>query len=138
MTKGIEMTEQRLKRLIDRYGFVPGARDISAMGEWFVTLDNKEFTIVVSRDRAGHGAIELSSKLRPRPRAHMRQWSLSHLRGFVEGLKEHYVFKDLEEQFGWLEKNQEVLFDSTLLNSDALNKWAVKASRRLFGQDPRT
>jgi len=59
---------------------------------------------------------------------------MSHLRGFIDGCKGHYMFTTLDEEASWFENNDKVLFDSTLLNSDELNKWAVKASRRLFGQ----
>ena len=62
-------------------------------------------------------------------------WSMSHLKGYLDGGKDHYVFKSIGEEKSWLEENEIKLFDSSLLNSDALNQWAVKASRRLFGQD---
>ncbi len=43
--------------------------------------------------------------------------------------------KCLEEEILWLENNESTVFDGSLLYSDNLNQWVVKASRRLFGQD---
>ena len=62
---------------------------------------------------------------------------MSHLKGYLEGGKDHYLFESTEEEISWVEKNENQLFDSSFLNSDELNQWAVKASRRLFGQDAR-
>lgn len=126
--------ERQLGPLMSRHSLLFGESDISRMGEWFVTLENNEFTIVVSRDRGGYEAIEIGAKERPRPRSQKRQWSLSHLKGFLEKRTNHYPFKNLEDQIAWLEENEEKLLDATLLNSDELNEWAVKASQRLFRQ----
>lgn len=60
---------------------------------------------------------------------------MGHLRGYVEGSKDQYKFASIEEEASWLSSNEKDLFDSSFLNSDELNQWAVKASRRLFGQD---
>lgn len=128
----LQIVERHLGPLVSRHGLVFGESDISAMGEWYVVLENDQFTILVSRDRGGHESIEIGAKERPRPRAHKRQWSLSHLRGFLEGGKDHYPFKNLADQVAWLEENEEKLLDVSLLNSDEMNKWAVKASQRLF------
>lgn len=124
--------EQLLGPFVSRHSLVFGESDINAMGEWYVVLENDQFTILVTRDRGNHESIEIGSKVRPRPRAHKRQWSLSHLRGFLEGGKDHYSFKNLADQVAWLGENEEKLLDVSLLNSDEMNKWAVKASQRLF------
>ena len=69
-------------------------------------------------------------------RAHIRgPWSMSHLRGYSEGIQNHYKFKSINEEATWLESNDKQLFDNSFLNSNELNKWAAKASGRLFGKD---
>lgn len=60
---------------------------------------------------------------------------MSHLRAYIEGKKEHFKFKNIQEEVSWLEEHEMELFDTSLLNSDELNQWAVKVSRRLFGRD---
>jgi hypothetical protein len=111
----------------------------SSMGGWHVTLQNLEFVVHVGQDRAGDiEFIAIGSRVRRKPRAQMRgPWSLSHLRGFLDGQRDHRLFHHIQEQSSWLEENENQLFDSSLLNSDDLNTWAVNASRRMFGQDTR-
>ena len=122
--------------VVSRHALKPVKHDRSAMGEWFVYYENSEFILGIGRDRGGHIGIELGSKIRRKPRAHMRgPWSMSHLKGYLDERKEHFIFKSIDEEKSWLEENEMKLFDSSLLNSDVLNQWAVKASRRLFGQD---
>ncbi len=106
------------------------------MGEWFVYYENSEFILGIGRDRGGHISIDLGSRIRRKLRAHMRgPWSMSHLKGYLDEGKDHFIFESINEEVSWLEENEMTLFDSSLLNSDALNQWSVKASRRLFGQD---
>lgn len=105
------------------------------MGGWSFTMESPDFIVTVSQDRSGElPAICFGSKIRRRPRAQMRgPWSLGHLRGFIEGGPDHYLFGNATEMFEWLGNNLDSLLDEALLNSDELNKWAVKASRRMFG-----
>lgn len=106
----------------------------SDMGEWYVRYENNEFIVGIWQDRSGYVAIELGSKIRRKPKSHMRgPWSLSHLRGYLEGSKVHFDFQSPKEEAEWFENNENKLFDSSFLNSDDLNKWAVKASKRLWG-----
>lgn len=105
-----------------------------SMTAWAYYAETEEFRLDVERDRGGYVGINVGSKVRRKPRAHMRgPWSLSHLRGFLEGHSDHFVFADIEEKIRWLEDNLESLLDTSFLNSDELNKWAIKASRRMFG-----
>ena len=108
------------------------------MTAWAYSADTDEFTIEIERDRGGHIRIYVGSKVRRKPRAHMRgPWSLSHLRGYLDGNAEHFRYTDVDDQIRWLHDNIQSLLDTSFLNSDELNKWAVRASRRLFGQAPR-
>jgi hypothetical protein len=123
-----------LKDLLARYGFVAGEEDKGAMGESGLLLENPEFWIQLWRDRyEGKEAISIGSKVRPRPRAHLRHWQLSQLRGYLERLDDHYPFGNIIEEINWLKENSEQLFNSSFLNSEGLNAWAVKAARRHFG-----
>ena len=130
----LSFAEKLVKKPITNFGLQLVKHDKSAMGEWYVYFENAEFILGVSQDRGGFTSIELGSKKRIRPRAHMRgPWSMSHLRGFLEGSKDNYKFTSIDSEALWLERNQNQLLDSELLNSDKLNKWAVEASKRLFG-----
>jgi hypothetical protein len=107
-----------------------------SMFEWTYKAETDEFILQILRDRGGHIGICLGSKVRRKPRAQMRgPWSLSHLRGYLDGGADHYRFTDVEEQIDWLRQNTRSLLETPFLNSDELNKWAVKASRRLFRRD---
>lgn len=124
--------------LLSRHSLQITQHDKSAMGEWYIYYESSEFILDISRDRSERVSISLGSKIRRKPRAQLRgPWSMSHLKGYLDGGQDHYLFESTEEEIHWLEKNEPQLFDSSFLNSDELNKWAVKASRRLFGQDPK-
>ena len=122
--------------VISRHALTHVKYDRSDMGEWFVHYENSEFILGISKDRGDHIGIELGSKIRRKPKAQMRgPWSMGHLRGYLEGKKDHFKFEDVGEEASWLEDNETELFNSSLLNSDGLNQWAVIASRRLFCQN---
>lgn len=131
-----------LECLLGQHGFAqlrlihPGE---ATMGAWLVDYQSDEFIVSAGQERSGEVPdVSVGSRFRRKPRAHMRgPWSLGHLRGFFEGRPDHYLFCSAEEQLDWLEKHLDVLLDSTLLNSDDLNAWAVEASRRL-GSHPTT
>ena len=122
--------------LLSRHSLQIGQHDKSAMGEWYIYYENSEFILGISKDRSERVTLSLGSKVRRKPRAQLRgPWSMSHLKGYLDGGKDHYIFESTEEEISWVEENERQLFDSSFLNSDELNQWAVKASRRLFGQD---
>lgn len=108
--------------------------DRSAMGGWLTEFQSDEFIAQVSQDRTGDVvSICIGSNIRPKTGAHMRgPWSLSHLRGYLDGQLDHFRFENPDEQLTWLRNNLNVILDSDLLNSDELNAWAVKASRRML------
>ncbi len=134
----LQYSENLLEGVISRHALNLVKHDRSGMGEWFVHYENSEFVLGISKDRGDNISIDLSSKFRRKPRAKMRgPWSMSHLRGYLDGKKDHFKFKNLLEEISWLEENEMQLFDTSLLNSDELNQWAVNASRRLFDQIPK-
>ncbi len=132
----LQSSRNLLEGVVSHHALKLVRHDRSAMGEWFVYYENSEFVLGIGRDRGGHISIDLGSKIRRKARAHMRgPWSMSHLKGYLGEGKDHFNFKSINDEISWLEENKMALFDSSLLNSDALNQWSVKASRRLFGQD---
>ncbi len=127
-------------RIVEPHGFTESGvypPTPSSMTAWAYSADTDEFTLEIQRDRGGHIDICVGSKVRRKPRAHLRgPWSLSHLRGYLDGNADHFIFTDVDDQIHWLQDNVQSLLHTSVLNSDELNKWVVKASRRLFGQDP--
>ncbi len=109
------------------------------MGASYVRYESDEFALAVSRERGGQPiAIALGSKVRRRPRAHMRgPWWLSILRGYLDGERDQYSFESAEAEADWLRANEATLFDTAFLNGEPLHSWAVAASRRMFGRRAR-
>jgi len=132
----LKYSEKLLDGVISRQALTPVKHDQSEMGEWYAYYENSEFVLGISQDRGDYIGIDLGSKIRRKPGAQMRgPWSMSHLRGYLDGKKGHFKFKNIREEVSWLEENEMGLFDTSLLNSDGLNQWAVKASRKRFGRD---
>ena len=110
-----------------------GKHDKSVMGEWFVYFENSEFVLSIEQDHSEYTSIELGSKVRRKPRAQLRgPWSMSHLKGYLDGSTDHYRFKSIQEEELWLEKNESKLFDSSFLNSNDLNQWASESFQEAF------
>lgn len=131
---------ERIHEILRPFGFAEADHgNYYAMGGWWFKSEIEEFVVQAGQDISFDSfSISIGSKLRRRPRAHMRgPWSLSHLRGFMDGGPDHYIFNAAEDQIRWMKNNISTLLDSSFLNSDELKRWAVKASRRHFGQDPR-
>ncbi|MCG8434610.1 MAG: hypothetical protein MJA83_11315 [Gammaproteobacteria bacterium] len=123
---------QYIKEFMRRHGFEISESSANSMGEWSVCMENGEFFLFVSRDRGGYESIEISAKSRSRKGAHLRTWSLSKLRGYLEDLDNHYRFHSLKEQADWLQSHEEELLNTAFLNSENLRKWNTKVSRDMF------
>ena len=125
-----------LQQMLEPHGFGRPHSEALTMNGWWFCTESDEFTVTAGQQRSGDGLrICIGSRIRRRPRAHMRgPWSLSHLRGFAEGSRDHYPFQDPAEQLAWMQANIDKLLNTRFLNSDELNTWAVRASRRLFRQ----
>jgi hypothetical protein len=131
--RNTEFVRNQLAYFIEHYDFSFTESDVGSMGEWYVLLDSSELQIVVSHDRNEFTYLEIGSKVRPRPGAHLRSWSLGHIRGFLDGEDVHYQFHNLNEQIEWLKDHEDIVMKSSFINSDELNQWAVKAARIMFG-----
>ena len=134
--------QDALEALLKPRGFValdPRAPDPDTMGGWCAEYLTDEFRVIASQDRTGDVvSICVGSRIRRKPAAQMRgPWSLSHLRGHLDGSLVHYIFGCVEDQIDWFHDNVTEILQTPLLNSDHLNQWSVDASRRLFGQPVR-
>lgn len=131
----------RLMSIVRPHGFVIAEvfpLTSKSMGSWWFIAESEEFQIVAGRERGGPITVEVASRVRRKPRAHMRgPWALSQLRGFREGKPDHLNFANVEEEMLWLERHLESILVTSFLNCDELQEWAVKASRRRDGQDHR-
>ncbi len=125
-----------LEQILEPFRFEQCDFSTGGMGAWSVRFETVEFVVSASQDRSDDVlGICIGSRIRSKPRAHLRgPWPLSHLRGFLDGILEHFRFKDSDEQLAWLAENVDRLLNSEVLNSDELNLWAARASRRMFGQ----
>jgi hypothetical protein len=117
------------------YSVTAGDDQTNSFGAW-VRLASDEFVACVIRDR-GQEWITVGTKVRPKPRAPLRWWPLGHLVAYLDGAVDPYPLSSLEIEAEWLTRRSGEILDSTLINSEELNQWAAKASRRHFGQTPR-
>lgn len=117
------------------YSFV--GPDPNAMGAWYIDFRSPALTVTASQDRTGDSiSICVGSRVRRAPRKHMRgPWSLSHLRGYLDGANKHHCFRDVPEQLTWLRGSFHRILDADMLNSDELNEWAVAASHVMFARN---
>lgn len=130
--------QNSLRDALKPYGFVPllpVRRDEESMGGWCAEYHTDEFRVIASQDRTDDLiSICVGSRIRRKPATQMRgPWSLGQLRGFLDGQRDHYLFDSVENQIDWLSQNITTVLQTSFLNSDPLNQWAVEASRRLFG-----
>ena len=128
--------QSAINTILDPYGFVAlPPQGPGSMGGWCAEYMSDEFRVYAAQDRSGDTIqICVGSRIRRKPRAHMRgPWSLSHMRGYLDGIPDHYLFGDIEEQIAWFRANLATLLQTSLLNSDELNQWAGEAARRRFG-----
>lgn len=59
---------------------------------------------------------------------------LGHLLAYLDGAADPYPISDLETEARLLLERRGEILDTALLNSDGLNRWAVKSVRRRSGQ----
>ena len=128
-----------LEAILDPYDFELAnavGPDPNSMGGWYSEYQTSEFVATISQDRSNDAvSVCIGARIRVKSRAHMRgPWSLFHLRGFIDGSDDHYIFRSISDQFAWLRANLDRILQSNLLNSEELNQWSISASRRMFGQ----
>ncbi len=102
-----------------------------------VELRSAEFVVIIGRDR-GQEWITVGTTVRPGPRQTLRWWPLGHVVGFLDGRAYPYGLVGLDTEMGWLRDRWDEVLSVPVINSEELRRWAVRASRRLFGQRPRS
>jgi hypothetical protein len=132
----LERVNRCLGQLIERRGFSVES-DERSMGEAWVRLQSEEFVVDVCRDRGGSEWITVGSKVRPRPRAHLRTFLLSRLISYLDGKLDPNHTIEFEAAAEWLLVHQDLIFNSAFINAEDLRDWDVDAARVLFGQKPR-
>jgi hypothetical protein len=102
-----------------------------------VALRSAEFVVTVVRDR-GQEWINVGTTVRPGPRKPLPWWPLGHLVAYLDGRQDPFGLVGLDTEMGWLWDRRDEVLDVSLINSEDLWRWAVRASRRRFGQRPRS
>lgn len=102
-----------------------------------VELRSAEFVVNVVRDR-GQEWITVGTTVRPGPRKPLRRWPLGHVVAFLDGRADPYGLVGMDTQMSWLLDRRGEVLSVPVLNSEELRLWAVRASRQLFGQRPRS
>jgi hypothetical protein len=133
----IERVARLLGPFTTDHGFsVPTGDNQANSSRGWVRLVSDEFLVDILLDR-GEEWIEVGTKIRPGPRKPLRRWPLGHVVAYLDGAADPYPISDLENETGWLARRADEILDSKLINSEELRRWAVRASRRSFGQKPR-
>jgi hypothetical protein len=101
-----------------------------------ITLQNQDIQIFVSRDH-GHEHVEVNCLTRPRPRAHLRGYSVKRLKAYLDGKMSADASTSLREDLDTLLKHYDKFLDPAFLNSEDLRLWNVDAARIMFGEKPR-
>lgn len=124
----------KLARFVKEHGLIETGSGISGMGEGAVCYEGDEFCLQAWCDRGTNGIeyLSIGTKVRRRPRAHLNRYLLSRIRGYGDGLKDHYPFQSLDEEIEWLTANADTVMNSAFLNRDDLRQWNVEASRRMW------
>src|SRR5579883_2767585 len=137
MTKSrplVECVDQLLGGFISLHGFtITADGDQASEFSAYVALQGDEFVVTIVRDR-GQEWIDIGTKVRRGLRRRPRSWPVGHLVAYLDGSPDPYPVSDLETEAKWLKERAGELLDSELINSKDLTDWAVRASRRFWGQ----
>lgn len=90
-----------------------------------------DYIIEVVRNR-GQEWVNIHCRVRPRPRAHYRIYSVGALAAYLDGASSPYPVSTLEAESKWLVEHAEHALDVSLLNCDELHRWHKRAARHLF------
>ncbi len=100
-----------------------------------VYFENEHFCIVVSNERSEE-SISVLCKIRPRPRAQLRYYSIGSLVAFLDGKSKPYPLRDFARDADDLLRLELECLSIDTLNSDELHDWHLKASRA-FWKNPK-
>ena len=104
-----------------------------------IILENDRFIVSAMRERTLMGNEEniwIHRKVRPKPRAPFREYSVGDLSAFIQGETDPYPLRVFADDAKDLLRFEDQCLCVDLLNSENLRIWRVDASRRQFGQKP--
>ena len=89
----------KIQEILRPYGFVETEDGNFSLGDRWFQIESDEFVVTAGQDRAGDVVgLCVGSKKRRIPRAYMRgPWSLSHLRGYLDGNAARFMLVDAED-----------------------------------------
>lgn len=96
-----------------------------------VYLENDRLAIVASNERSEE-SISISCKVRPRPRAHLRSYSLGSLCAFLDGKSSPHPLRDFAQDADDLLRFEHECLSIDTLNSEELHDWQLTASRAFW------
>lgn len=121
-----------------RHGFIISVRgDLDEPRGVTIDLENDQLIISVNRER-DEESILIHCKVRPRPRAHRRTYSIGALSAFVQGRSEPFPLRSFSDDAKDRIHYENEFLNVELLNSEKLRLWELNASRRRWGQKPKT
>jgi hypothetical protein len=132
---------ERTRALVDAFThdgsyLVTTDGDQSSLWNAGVELRSPKFVITIMRDRDQEW-ITVGTTIRRKPRSPLAWWPLGHIVGYLDGRPDPYGLVGLDMEMNWLIERRYQILDVSLINSEDLRKWAARASRKLFGQQPR-
>jgi hypothetical protein len=123
----------KLGDLAKQRGFTITARDdLNDSRGTAVDLENDQFIISAIRERDEEN-VWVHCKVRTRPRAHLRTYSIGDLAAFLQRKSDPYPLRSFSADAVDLIRYENQCLSVDLLNSEELRKWRVDASRRQFG-----
>ena len=93
-----------------------------------VYLENDSLAIVASNERSEE-SISICCKVRPRPRAHLRHYSIGSLCAFLDGETKPHPLRDFSQDADDLLRLEDECLCIDTLNSEDLSEWELEASR---------
>ncbi|MEM9282063.1 MAG: hypothetical protein AAGA96_09565 [Verrucomicrobiota bacterium] len=97
-----------------------------------VYFENDSFSIVASNERSEE-SIHVYCKIRPRPRAHLRNYSIGSLSAFLDGKTKPHPLRDFTRDADDLIRLENECLSVETLNSEELRDWEKAASRAFWG-----
>lgn len=134
MDQPIEPMAGRLRRLLGTFADERGLsltaeEEQPQAGCGWVRLESADVIIDAVRDR-GQEWITITAKDRPRPRAPRRSWPMGHLVAYLDGEAGPHPVSNFETEAGWLTRRAAEVLDPSMLNSEGLRRWSVRADQR--------
>ena len=96
-----------------------------------IYFENDRLSIMVSNERSEE-SISICCKVRPRPRAQLRHYSIGSLCAFLDGKLKPHPLRDFAQDAEDLLRLEDECMSIDTLNSEDLREWELKASRAFW------